>query len=126
MNADAKMAAVAQAFIEHAAKSRCFKYVGQATPENLSRLDLLIELTVSYEHEGSGNVHYCLGRLIANVYNADHSQFLHRFVKFHEAMYTPGKRDHAFAHDGGDVQAALQRALFDELIGSLAAPASGG
>lgn len=116
INADRKMPALAQAFINQASQMRCFEYVGYVTPENLSRLDYQVELTVTYEHEGNNQVQYCLGRVIANIYNSDHSQLQHRVVRFHEAMYTPGKRNLAFAHDGTDIHSAVQQALFSDLI----------
>lgn len=120
VNADSKMGAIARAFIQRAAHSKHFKFVGYATPENISSLDMIIELTTAYEHDGNDHVQYCLGRLIANVYDADHSEFLHRIVRFHEAMYTPRKGNPTFTHDGTNVHNRLQNALFDELIESLA------
>jgi hypothetical protein len=112
-------AAVGAAFIAHAANRQAFASIGWARPENLHELDCQVECTLAFEHGGDSQVHYCLGRLVANIYNADHSRLLDRTVKFHEAMYTPHPRLAHLAHDGTEIEARLRSALFDELIAHL-------
>ena len=104
------------AFISYAASKGAFAHVDWLRPEHIENLDCVVECALTFEHEGGGNVAYCLGRLVANVYTPDHSRLIDRTIKFHEAMYTPQRKDDQFTHDGRDVHAILQAALFDELI----------
>jgi hypothetical protein len=112
----AESMATGQAFISYAASTGVFDFVGWAMPDNVVSLTYQLECTVSFEHDGDSQVHYCLGRLIANVYNADHSRLLERIVKFHEAMYTPRRDDRRYTHESVNVHGTLQNKLFDELI----------
>jgi len=109
----------AMAFIRYARNRGAFGFMGWARPVNLDTLDYQIDCTLSFEHEGNDQVHYCLGRIVANIYNADHSQLLARVMRFHEAMYTANPKTPAFAHDGQDIVKDLQEALFNELIAYL-------
>ena len=104
----------AGAFVSHAAGS--FRKIELLSPENVESLDCQIELMLSFEHAGDKQVHYCLGRLIANVYDPAHARLLSRVVKFHEAMYTPAEKNVDATHDGDSVPVKLQSVLFDELI----------
>ena len=112
----AESMATGQAFVSYAASTGVFDFVGWAMPDNVESLAYQLECTVSFEHDGDSQVHYCLGRLIANVYNADHSKLLERAAKFHEAMYTPSRGDRRYTHEGVNVHGTLQDKLFDELI----------
>ncbi len=112
----AEHARVGEAFIRYAREIDAFEYISWAKPENIESLDCQIECVVSYVHEGSSQVHYCCARLIANVYNADHSRFLQRVVRFREAMYTADRKREGYSHDGVNVHETLKKQLFDDLI----------
>jgi len=114
----------AEAFISHAQRRRAFAFVGWARPDNLDQIDCQIDCKLSYRHEGNKQLHYCLGSLVVNVYNPDHSRLLLRVMRFHEAMYTTDPKNLALTHDGQNVQDALREALFDELIQYLSHPAT--
>jgi glutamine amidotransferase-like uncharacterized protein len=86
------------------------------TPTNVQGIDCQLELVLSFEHSGDTQVHYCLGRLVANIYDRGHAQLIGRVVKFHEAMYTASKDNSDTTHDGIRVQNVLREKLFDELI----------
>ena len=103
-------------FATYARRQGAFKYIGWARPKLIPDLDCQVECAVSFEHGGGKQVHYCLGRLVANIYNADHSALLDRTVRFYEAMYTSKSKEHQFTHDGQDVHKVVRERLFDELI----------
>ena len=103
-------------FAAYASGLGAFEYIGWARPELVPNLDCQVECAVSFEHSGDKQVHYCLGRLVANIYTADHSALLDRVVHFHEAMYTSESKRPQFTHDGQDVHKAVRERLFDELI----------
>lgn len=123
--ADASLRLQAQEFIAYARQKHCFKSIEEVTPENLEKVDLQLELSFAFDEDGDSNVHYCLGRLVANIYNSDHSVLLYRPVRFYEAMYTPSKNRRDLAHDGVEVRATVRRGLFDELIQVLSAASPG-
>ena len=79
-------------------------------------IDCQLVLMLSFEHSGDSHVHYCLGRLIANIYDGAHARLIGRVVKLHEAMYTSSKNNPHTTHDGISVQGVLRDKLFDELI----------
>ncbi len=106
-------------FAAYASGQGAFEYLGWARPELIPGLDCQVECAVSFEHAGDKQVHYCLGRLVANIYNADHSALLDRVVRFHEAMYTSKSKEHQFTHDGQNVHEVVRERLFDELIAYL-------
>lgn len=109
------------AFATYAGGQGAFEYIGWARPQLIPDLDFHVECVVSFEHDGDKQVHYCLGRLVANTYNADHSVLLDRTVRFHEAMYTSKSKEDQLTHDGQDVHEVLRERLFDELIAYLGA-----
>ncbi len=106
----------AEAFIAHAQHCGAFAFVDWARPENLDQIDCQIDCKLSFRHEGDKQVHYCLGTLVANIYNPDHSRFLARVMRFHEAMYSTDPKNPALTHNGRNMPEALRKALFDELI----------
>jgi hypothetical protein len=114
--------AAAEAFVAHAQRRGAFAFVGWATPDNLDKIDCQVDCKLSFRHEGDKQVHYCLGSLVANVYNPDHSRLLARVMRFHEAMYSTEPKNPALTHDGRNMPDALQAALFDELIEYLKSP----
>jgi len=116
---------VAEAFIQHAREREAFANVNWVLPEDVGTLDCQLEIDLSYEESGNRQAHYCLGRLVANIYNGDHSQLLDRAVFFHEAMYTAkdSKQSH-MTSTGEDARASLRSALFEELINFMTGSAS--
>ncbi len=99
-----------------------FAYFGWAQGENLQRLDCQVECLLEFEYSRNKKTQYCLGRLFANIYNADHSALLDRKVFFHEAMYTAGRKP-IVTHDGKSSAGLVSDALFDQLLNYLAGEA---
>lgn len=106
----------AAAFLTYASTANAFGRIAFVTPTNVQGIDCQLELMLSFEHSGDSQVHYCLGRLIANIYDGAHAQLIGRVIKFHEAMYTASKNNPDTTHDGIQVQNVLREKLFDELI----------
>lgn len=106
----------AGAFLNYASTANAFGKIAFVTPTNVQGIDCQLELMLSFEHAGDSQVHYCLGRLIANIYDGAHAQLIGRVVKFHEAIYTSSKNNPDTTHDGIQVQNVLREKLFDELI----------
>lgn len=108
---------LAEAFITHARDRSAFAEVDWVRPQRVEALDYQVELLVSFEYGGGKSPKYCLGRLVANLYSADHSKLLDRAVFFHEAMYTSkDSKQPQRTLAGEDVLVALRAALFDQLI----------
>lgn len=105
------------AFIVYAGEADAFEFIGWAQPVNIEQLDYQIECSIKYEYSGSTQNQYCLARLTANVYNADHSHLLDRVIRFQEAMYTSlGEKKQQLTHDNRNMPNALQQALFKDLV----------
>lgn len=107
------------AFISHASNHGGDGRVAWVRPEYLADLDCQVSVAVHFENDRDGDVRYCLGRLIANVYDGDRSEFLGRIVRFQELMYTPKPGEEWILHDGRDSRDVVRAALFEDLLAAL-------
>ncbi|MCO6437285.1 MAG: hypothetical protein J5J06_09390 [Phycisphaerae bacterium] len=111
----------AEAFISQAKDSGRFESIGWVRPETMQALDCQLELSVSLESSSQKGVRYCLGRIVANIYDNEHSRLLDRVVLFHEVMYTPRNSKQPYvAYDGSSVHKIVRTGLFDQLMCYLA------